>query len=189
MLSDGPIPRLQDHSSDFSNGLSLLLIRPTTLLSSIHHLIILLGLQLTTITTNPSSIPPPTFSSQPQTRDLSVTELALPYIQRELSIIREVMDKTKGLEGKVAYQVKKLVALAESAGVAAANGSTKEIEDDQEANGELLSSLKSRVTALIYPAIRPIIIPTEPGSSPCCFQTGAQTFHLPSRSKRIRILL
>jgi hypothetical protein len=50
------------------------------------------------------------------------------------------MDKTRGLEGKVAYQVKKLVALAESAGTATASGVSKENDDEKEAEANGASS-------------------------------------------------
>jgi hypothetical protein len=67
-------------------------------------------------------------------------------LEHELSVVREVMDKVRGLEGKVSYQVKKLVALAEAnkevpgGADAKQNGANPGAEnaddEDAEANGE-----------------------------------------------------
>jgi U3 small nucleolar ribonucleoprotein protein LCP5 len=67
-------------------------------------------------------------------------------IEEELRIIREVMEKTKSLESKVSYQVKKLVTLAASTENAKAESSGKDV-DDEEDDDPL--SYKPNVNALL----------------------------------------
>jgi len=61
------------------------------------------------------------FSSALERPVLDTVGKAEKAIEEELRLIREVMEKTKYLESKVAYQVKKLVALASSAENSAKN--------------------------------------------------------------------
>jgi U3 small nucleolar ribonucleoprotein protein LCP5 len=61
------------------------------------------------------------FSSPLDRPALDTVGKAEKAIEEELRLIREVMEKTKYLESKVAYQVKKLVALASSAENSAKN--------------------------------------------------------------------
>ncbi|OWZ62278.1 hypothetical protein AYX15_05557 [Cryptococcus neoformans] len=108
----------KDEDLDFANGLSLLNLRPHLLLSSLHQLVILLVLRLassTEATPDPStstalSIPFPNPRSRPELTDDNV----LNEIAGELVMNQEVMDKVRGLENKLEYQIKKLVGLAEA---------------------------------------------------------------------------
>ncbi|KAJ9107815.1 hypothetical protein QFC19_002721 [Naganishia cerealis] len=130
---------------DFANGLSLLLIRPHLLLASIHQLVIMLGLRLA----NSSSAPHDEEEEMPSIRPFSADrterkslasssgEYVQASLQNELTVIREVMEKTKGLESKVSYQVKKLVALANDAGMRETEPKKSEEEvDEEQAEGE-----------------------------------------------------
>lgn len=56
-------------------------------------------------------------------------------LKTELTVIREVMEKTKGLESKVAYQVKKLVTLANEAGLRETH-KPAEGEEENDVEGE-----------------------------------------------------
>lgn len=125
---------------DFANGLSLLLIRPHLLLASIHQLVIMLGLRLATSSSVPQddeeempSIRP--FSAD-RTERKSLANSSGAYVQaslqNELMVIREVMEKTKGLESKVSYQVKKLVTLANEAGMRETDSKKAEEEVDED---------------------------------------------------------
>ncbi|KAJ9109183.1 hypothetical protein QFC21_000512 [Naganishia friedmannii] len=132
---------------DFASGLSLLLIRPHLLLASIHQLVIMLGLRLATSSSMPQgdeeempSIRP--FSAD-RTERKSLTNSSGEYVQaslqNELTVIREVMEKTKGLESKVSYQVKKLVTLANEAGLREADPKKGEEEVDEDEAEDPLS--------------------------------------------------
>ncbi|WVQ93934.1 hypothetical protein IAU59_001012 [Kwoniella sp. CBS 9459] len=114
--------RNNDESLDFSSGLSLLLLRPQLLLSSLHNLIITLSLRLL----NPS-LPLPSADDLQSSLSLSTpftaprshpstdnAEEMLREIGGELVLSGEVMDKIRGMEGKLEYQIKKLVGLAEA---------------------------------------------------------------------------
>jgi hypothetical protein len=174
-----------DGSFDFQAGLSLLLVRPTVLLSSIHHLIILIGLHLSSSSSspsNPAAVPSHSFSSTPH-RELPTTDVAVSHLEHELSVVREVMEKVRGLEGKVSYQVKKLVALADTnkevpgGADAKQNGANTGAEnaddEDAEANGEscpcirLSPAYKTReLNDPLSSSCRPALVPTEPVRAP-----------------------
>jgi hypothetical protein len=148
---------------DFANGLSLLLIRPHLLLASIHQLVIMLGLRLATSSSVPQddeeempSIRP--FSAD-RTERKSLANSSGAYVQaslqNELMVIREVMEKTKGLESKVSYQVKKLVTLANEAGMRETDSKkTEEEVDEDDAEGRF-PSMKRTATLLT-------LLPTDP---------------------------
>ncbi|WVQ82949.1 hypothetical protein IAT38_005085 [Cryptococcus sp. DSM 104549] len=111
--------RNEDDSLDFSSGLSLLSVRPHLLLSSLHQLTILLALRLA----SPSHLSNPDASSstalstpftQPRERPELTAENAASELAGELVVNQEVMDKVRGLESKLEYQIKKLVGLAEA---------------------------------------------------------------------------
>lgn len=116
-----------DESLDMSSGLSLLLVRPHLLLSGLHHLIVLVGLRLSSLRqTQPDAASSAALASAfaaGRTRPKDAVwedELA-----GELSLCHEVMDKVRGMESKLEYQVKKLVGLAE-----AANKPQEAVEED-----------------------------------------------------------
>ena len=129
---------------DFANGLSLLLIRPHLLLASIHQLVIMLGLRLAnssspeSASTDDEDSPSIRPFSADRTERASFVErsdaFAEASLKTELTVIREVMEKTKGLESKVAYQVKKLVTLANEAGLRETQKSA-EGEEENDAEG------------------------------------------------------
>ena len=99
------------------SGLSLLLLRPHVLLSSLHHLVILLALRL-----QGAEVPKEAArtlaaygtTSRPS-RSISRAAEAMAELADELRINQEVMDKVRGLEFKLEYQIKKLSGLAEAA--------------------------------------------------------------------------
>ncbi|KAK8844624.1 hypothetical protein IAR55_006471 [Kwoniella newhampshirensis] len=108
-----------DPSLDFSSGLSLLLLRPHLLLSSLHNLIILLALRLTNAPLLPdastSSAFSTPFASSSRSRDaIDTAQIAADELAGELVLSQEVMEKVRGLESKLDYQIKKLVGLAEA---------------------------------------------------------------------------
>ncbi|WWC85692.1 uncharacterized protein L201_000558 [Kwoniella dendrophila CBS 6074] len=111
-----------DDSLDFSSGLSLLLLRPQLLLSSLQNLIISLSLRLID-----PSLPFPTpdelqstislstpFNASRSHTDIKGTQGLLAELGGELVLGQEVMDKIRGMETKLEYQIKKLIGLAEA---------------------------------------------------------------------------
>ena len=110
-----------DPSFDFSSGLSLLLVRPQLLLASLHHLVVLIGLRLS------SKAPqePNALSSSAFKTNFAAVSRSRPVLKQvndaadelagELRMIQEVAEKVRGLEAKLDYQIKKLVGLAQSA--------------------------------------------------------------------------
>ncbi|WVQ74026.1 hypothetical protein IAR50_003607 [Cryptococcus sp. DSM 104548] len=109
----------KDEALEFGQGLSLLNLRPHLLLSSLHQLVILLSLSLTSPQEeqpNPassSSLTTP-FTNPRSRPDLSSLTDVLTELAGELVMNQEVMDKTRSLENKLEYQIKKLVGLAEA---------------------------------------------------------------------------
>ncbi|RXK36694.1 hypothetical protein M231_06081 [Tremella mesenterica] len=122
--------KTNDSSLDMSSGLSLLLLRPHLLLSSLHHLVILLALRIQGIEPSSGLYAETSFASSSRSPlVIDKPEDAMREIIRELSVNREVMDKIKGLEGKLEYQIKKLSALAEAEEVRG-QAIVEEVEDD-----------------------------------------------------------
>jgi len=103
-----------------TSGLSLLLLRPHLLLTSLHHLIILLGLKLSSavnidINATTSTALSNSFVQQGvDERNLDSAEEISNELAGELVLVQEIMDKVRGLESKVDYQVKKLIGLADA---------------------------------------------------------------------------
>jgi U3 small nucleolar ribonucleoprotein protein LCP5 len=111
-----------------SSGLSLLLLRPHLLLTSLHQLVLLLAFRLTSSTelsaptaNNSTALRIPYSSSSRPARPTETDDLE-DELAGELVLCQEIMEKVKGLESKVAYQVKKLVALAEAEEAKPKNG-------------------------------------------------------------------
>ncbi|GFZ44704.1 hypothetical protein JCM24511_02428 [Saitozyma sp. JCM 24511] len=108
--------RNADPSLDLSAGLSLLLARPHVLLSSLHHLVLLLALRLST----QSNYHPDAESSSPASLSLasggvpSNSDDMISRLAGELLLGSETLEKVRGLESKLDYQIKKLVGLAEA---------------------------------------------------------------------------
>jgi U3 small nucleolar ribonucleoprotein protein LCP5 len=108
-----------DESLDLSSGLSLLLVRPHLLLAGLHHL----TLRQNQPDASSSAALASTFAAGRTRPEDPVWENEL---AGELALCHEVMDKVRGMESKLEYQVKKLVGLAE----AAAKPQTEEVEED-----------------------------------------------------------
>jgi U3 small nucleolar ribonucleoprotein protein LCP5 len=122
-LTDSRRARNSDVSLDLTSGLSLLLLRPHLLLTSLHHLVILLALRLSSLNASHSHTNPDASSSTALTtpfaaprsrRDLKSAKEVEEEIAGELVLVQEVMEKVRGLESKVEYQVKKLMGLADT---------------------------------------------------------------------------
>lgn len=64
------------------------------------------------------------------------SEYAEASLTSEMVVIREVMEKTKGLESKVSYQVKKLVTLANEAGLRETQKQAEDGDEENDAEGE-----------------------------------------------------
>lgn len=163
---------------DFANGLSLLLIRPHLLLASIHQLVIMLGLRLASGSSGSQedededlpSIRP--FSAdrteRPSLADRS-GEYAEASLKTELTVIREVMEKTKGLESKVSYQVKKLVTLANEAGLRETQ-KPAEGEEDNDVEGESLVGFRGFYRQILMSPKRSAFVQAKPVSPDGCFK-------------------
>jgi len=112
--------RNDDPSLETSSGLSLLLLRPQLLLSSLHNLVILLSLRLAasaahTPTPVDSTAVTTSFSAhQRDRRELEGVEDFLDELSGDLTLSQEVFDKVRGMEGKLEYQIKKLIGLADA---------------------------------------------------------------------------
>lgn len=109
-----------DESLDLSDGLSLLLVRPHMLLASLHHLVVLVGLRLSTCSKHTPKAGTSAALSNPFADDKASVkpekaEAWEDEIAGELALCTEVMDKVRGMETKLDYQIKKLVGLAEQA--------------------------------------------------------------------------
>lgn len=94
-------------SLDMSAGLSLLLVRPQILLASLQNLVITLALNLSGTPISEGVLHP--FGEIEHLRSGAIAE----ELYGELAVCQEVMDKVRGMEGKLEYQIKKLMALAE----------------------------------------------------------------------------
>jgi len=101
-----------------ASGLSLLLVRPSILLSSLHHLVLSLAFTLAgQQPSDPSSSRALTqlFGDLSAARsDLDTLDGAQDELLGELTVNQEVLDKVRGMESKLEYQIKKLTALAEA---------------------------------------------------------------------------
>ncbi|WVR03292.1 hypothetical protein IAU60_000283 [Kwoniella sp. DSM 27419] len=115
--------RNSDESLDFSSGLSLLSLRPQLLLSSLHNLIITLSLRLLDPSLpfpSPEELQASLALATPFTASRSHEQIGddaselLTQLGGELVLGQEVMDKVRGMESKLEYQIKKLVGLAEA---------------------------------------------------------------------------
>lgn len=166
MLTCGSLVRAESDPThpdlDYSAGLTLLTVRPQLLLASLHQLVIMLGLRLSTLLAADEGEEDDgeeldndaftrTFVSPASRSTLDTVGKVEKAIEEELRVIREVMEKTKALESKVSYQVKKLVALASTAGSATqtkGESSGNKNEDDEEEEQDQLS-YKPNVGAIL----------------------------------------
>ena len=147
--------RNNDESLDTSSGLSLLLLRPQLLLNSLHNLVNLLALRLSSGTdhvadpTASTAFTTPFASHLRDRRELGDSDDDLiDEIGGELLMCQEVMEKVRGMEGKLDYQIKKLIGLAD-----AEEKRGQEVVEDA---GE------GEQTLIVIPAhFRPFVVPTE----------------------------
>lgn len=122
--------KAKDESLDLSSGLSLLLVRPHLLLSGLHHLVVLVGLRLSCLKdSKPDAAASVALASAFAAGRSNRPEDAVweDELAGELALCHEVMDKVRGMETKLEYQVKKLVGLAE----AAAKPQAEEVEEGE----------------------------------------------------------
>ncbi|ORY22971.1 hypothetical protein BCR39DRAFT_550295 [Naematelia encephala] len=96
-----PVP-----SAGLENGISLLLLRPQLLLSSLQNLVILLGCQFVS-----TSSPTPALRSLQGPRN---STNVLDNIAGELLLNAELLDKVRSLESKLDYQIRKLMSLVDT---------------------------------------------------------------------------
>lgn len=149
---------------DFASGLTLLTVRPQLLLSSMHELVLYLGLRLSSMleqTEQDSAVSAQETSSAPmfsqdrwslasETASFDSPRACQAVIQDDLLIIHQIMEKTKHLENKVNYQVKKLVNLATAAekeAIAKNSGSMQQGDGDE--GDEDALSFKPNVKAIL----------------------------------------
>ena len=106
--------RTSDESLQISSGLSVLLLRPQLLLASVHHLVLLTALRLTGHDTE-SEESSASFNHVAAVRSAITSPSAAPSsLVENLRVNQEVMDKVRGMESKLSYQIKKLSALAQA---------------------------------------------------------------------------
>lgn len=140
-----------------SAGLSLLLVRPQVLLSSLQNLVLLLSLQLSGASDNgnlleSNSSTVRSFGDLNRIRpDLSDLDTFSSELIGELATSQEIMDKVRGMESKLEYQIKKLTALVDAEQAKGA----EVIEDAEE--GELYIVWRGASTDEIT---RPAVLPT-----------------------------
>ncbi|WOO84609.1 Neuroguidin [Vanrija pseudolonga] len=120
-----------DESLDLSAGISLLLVRPQLLLASLHHLVVMAGIRLSSLSEYTPDAAASTalgssFASSSRARNTDNIEDEL---AGELALCHEVMDKVRGMEAKLEYQIKKLVGLAE-ADAARGKAVAEDVEED-----------------------------------------------------------
>lgn len=119
-ISDVCRVRNSDESLNTASGLSLLLLRPQVLLSSLHNLVILLSLRLASSSSHLPSLAESTAATTPfetyqrDRRDLAGVEAFMDELSGDISLTQEVFDKVRGMEGKLEYQIKKLIGLADA---------------------------------------------------------------------------
>lgn len=124
-----------DESLELSEGLSLLLVRPHMLLASLHHLVVLVGLRLSSFSEHAPAAGSSAALSQPfvDGRSRPSPDSAAEWedeLAGELALCHEVMDKVRGMETKLEYQIKKLVGLAEQAAKAKPAAAAEDVEED-----------------------------------------------------------
>ena len=129
------------------------------LLSSLHHIVVLLALNLSSPSspeTTPSSsdaLTTPFAASQRIRKELEGIEDARDELAGELAVSQEVMEKVKGLEGKLDYQITKLIGLAEAE-------KAKELVEDVDESEQQTKPLTMPFSWSSFP--RSTVFPSEP---------------------------
>lgn len=140
--------------------MSLLLLRPQLLLSSLHNLVILLSLRLASSSAHQPSIASSTAltnsfeTHQRDRRDLDGIEDVLDELSGDTTLSQEVFEKVRGMEGKLEYQIKKLIGLAD-----AEEKRGREVVEDAE-EGKRCSLVCAVSRARPDCRFRPIVLPT-----------------------------
>lgn len=108
-----------DTAFDFADGLSLLSVRPQQMLTALHQLVILLGLRLSAsaeLLPDASAAHHDAMSlAGVQTAELDNPLEMINTITAQLLVNHETIDKVRGMEAKLDYQIKKLIGLADAA--------------------------------------------------------------------------
>ena len=154
-----------------SPGLSLLLVRPQVLLASLHNLVITLALSLSG---NPvSNAAVHTFGDLERSRGDNVAE----ELYGELAMGQEVMDKVRGMESKLEYQIKKLMALAEE----------KQVEDEE---GKLPLNFADLDPLSFRPNMAAMVVPKAAQAGPSEIyrppRVAAVPYHEPAKQRKER---
>ena len=140
--------RKGDPSLDGSAGLSLLSVRPQQLLASVNNLALRLAIGLSGGEALGKAVEP-TFGEAKGVESLAELTSEL---DTQLVVEQEVMDKVRGMESKLDYQVKKLTALAE----AEEKRGAQAVDDVEE------GSLRSLLLVDQFTHPRPPFVPTQP---------------------------
>lgn len=99
-------------SQDMSTGLSLLLVRPQLLIANLHNLVLSLAFRLAgqeQFDMYASTAFTRSFGSEIDVPDPSIPD----ELHGQLALNQEIIDKVRGMESKLEYQIKKLSALAD----------------------------------------------------------------------------
>jgi U3 small nucleolar ribonucleoprotein protein LCP5 len=108
-----------------ADGISLLLLRPQLLMSSLQQLIILTAMRLSGVDVDGIEPEYPSLDedgdAEKDRQDIADSAEAAKELCGELALDNEIFDKIRGLESKLEYQIKKLVGLADASANAAAN--------------------------------------------------------------------
>lgn len=113
-----------DGNLEMADGISLLLLRPQLLMSSLHQLIVLTAMRLSGVdvdTVEPTYPSLDVDGAEKDRQEIADNDEAVKELCGELALDNEIFDKIRGLESKLEYQIKKLVGLADASANAAAN--------------------------------------------------------------------
>jgi U3 small nucleolar ribonucleoprotein protein LCP5 len=108
------INRIANHdvSLDTVAGLSLLLARPQILLETLHQLVILTAIRLSS-DKDRQPTPASAYVQEARREDIPIGEVE-DALAGEILLNQEMMERIRGLETKIEYQIRKLVGLAEA---------------------------------------------------------------------------
>lgn len=108
-----------------ADGISLLLLRPQLLMSSLQQLIILTAMRLSGVDVDEVEPVYPSLDvdgvTEKDREEIADSAEAVRELCGEMALDNEIFDKIRGLESKLEYQIKKLVGLADASANAAAN--------------------------------------------------------------------
>lgn len=149
-----------------ADGISLLLLRPQLLMSSLQQLIILTAMRLSGVDVDEVEPVYPSLDvdgvNEKDREEIADSAEAVRELCGEMALDNEIFDKIRGLESKLEYQIKKLVGLADASANAAANA---EAAVEEGTPIFILLTLECPVRILIN---RPVVLPTKPRSYCLC---------------------